>query len=148
MTLPELYGLGNLRFQLISKAGDSTIFTVSVLPTEPAEEVPYMQHRWTLTMLATLGVVEVFSGQRWQVLQYHREFLVPPHALHAFRNTRRTPAKLCLIARPDGFEEYVKEHSILLQPEEFVQISCHPEIYRVDKWRAVQTASPPHNISP
>lgn len=147
MELPELYAFGNLRFQLISKPGDSTIFSVSVLPTENPDEIRYMEHRWALTLLASLGVVEVFAGQRWHVLQHHREFLVPAHTIHAFRSARPTPARLYLIARPDGFEEYVREHGVLLQPEEFIQISCQPEIYRIDKWRTVQSDSPPPNIS-
>ncbi|MCX7626479.1 MAG: hypothetical protein N2Z21_09755 [Candidatus Sumerlaeaceae bacterium] len=136
MSLPQFYQLGSLRFQEISVWGDTSIFCVSVPPTQSSEEIHYMQHRWTLTLLGSLGAVEVFAGKQWHVLQHMREFLVPPQTLHAFRNMHASQGRFYLIARPGGFEEYVKEHGVILEPQEFVQLSHTPEIYRVDRWRA------------
>ncbi|MGC8741215.1 MAG: hypothetical protein ACP5UB_07140 [Candidatus Sumerlaeaceae bacterium] len=134
MGVPQIYWFMESQWLLVLSEGEYSIFSVLMRRTPEPDKLESITHRWNLTILGTNGQAEVALFDRWTPMERMREFLVPANVPHKFCNRYEFPAQFTVIARPGGFEEFVKIHGIAMPPEAYVQVSIDPEIHRIEDW--------------
>lgn len=134
MSVPEIYRFLNSRWLVLASEGEYSLFSVVVPPTPDPEKLEPVTHRWNLTILGTNGQAEVALFDRWTPTERMRELLVPANVPHKFCNRYEFPAQFTLIARPGGFEEFLRTRGIAMPPEAYVQDPMYPMVHHVKDW--------------